>query len=173
MIEMNECKNKHYQQLVPQSLYVNEPTQSIQKDDETLRIDAFRQTFLNFTHEYKGMSAKKEPSFNRMISVIENIKPAADTEFFAHSFASNEVIPSDFTMSDLNAADSSKRSFIRGRSETTEANDEEEQVLQLGYKKGRKVAIERIRGYDKEIVETDKKLAGLEALLSPSNTTVH
>ncbi|KAI8915969.1 hypothetical protein EDD86DRAFT_197318 [Gorgonomyces haynaldii] len=161
--ECNDLKNQHFHQTLPALLY------SIQKEDESNRIENVRATLQQMLEAFKNRNTKMEPILTRVLATVSAIKGNQDTAMFASRMSSKELPPEDLDLKDTVSLDNQKRSIIRGGEKIADT-DEEKEITTLGYKKGRKRAVDRIRSLDREIEETQKQESGFEALLEVSKS---
>ncbi|KAJ8327162.1 hypothetical protein BDV3_000285 [Batrachochytrium dendrobatidis] len=162
MIQSNELKNKHFDEILPNLL---DCIQGADMDNRT----TFCQTALrNYVDFNISNGPKVEKSYQLMSDTVNNINGKADMELFIRSFQSNDPLPKDFFMSDTQETENSKKTFLRGLSKTREDTYEdqiEDQIVVLPAKQGRKKAVDRAKIHEKEVAEVEKKRQGIESLI--------
>ncbi|KAJ3412359.1 Formin-binding protein 1 [Chytridiales sp. JEL 0842] len=164
--DTNEKKTKHFTVVLPTLL--NE----IQSEDENHRIRATK-VALNKYHE---LLASIQPGIDAGLENIsvafQKISAEYDSQIFVSSLRTGDSVPEDYVFEEKAVArdgNLKRAGSVRSGSAKSPPDVEHESddaILSESPKKGRKLAADRVKQMEKEVVELEKKKQAVESLLS-------
>ncbi|KAI8833720.1 hypothetical protein BC829DRAFT_407717 [Chytridium lagenaria] len=159
MTETNNLKNKLYRITIPNIL------DEVQKEDESSRISISKIGLVT----YYELLAAQQPGIigclESMNNVFQLINAEYDSDLFIKMMRTGTPLPADYAFDEKVAVKdfTARRPTTRSRSES---KDDDETIFALPGKKGRKLAADKVKIYDKEISEAERKKQGVETLIS-------
>ncbi|KAJ3117402.1 hypothetical protein HK098_006256 [Nowakowskiella sp. JEL0407] len=166
--ETNELKNKHYTELLPAVL------DKFQTDDETERIDFARTHLMKYAEICLTQIPTETQSLESMKATFNTINSQYDSELFIKMMRTGCEIPPDYefqqkalvgAISPKKPSSSFGKTLTKSPSKLTPDDNIEDAILAIPGNKGKKKANERIKVLDKEVIECEKKLHGLESMM--------
>ncbi|KAJ3109623.1 Formin-binding protein 1 [Phlyctochytrium planicorne] len=157
--DTNNLKNKLYRITIPNVL------DEIQKDDENTRVTVSK---IGFTTYYELLAAQQPGivgCLDSMNSVFQLINAEYDSDLFIKLMKTGTELPADYVFDEKVAVKdfTAKRSHSRSKSE---AKDDDDAILALPPKKGRRLAADRVKSLEKDLAEAERKRQGVETLIS-------
>lgn len=171
--ETNLKKKVYYNETIPMLL------DSIQENDETNRIDFTKSMFLNYADIHNlNLIPQISISIEQMCKTFQTISSKYDSDMFIKLIKNNEGHPMDYEFEEKVETDSIsglKRNILprlpirpnSGHSRTNSQNNDnsiEDDIIQKNDKFSKKKALDRIKQLEKDIVELDKKMEGINLL---------
>ncbi|RKO93298.1 hypothetical protein BDK51DRAFT_34406, partial [Blyttiomyces helicus] len=162
LVETNVKKDRYYKETIPAILNV------MQEGDENNRV-AFVKTTLS---KYSQVLGEQQPgiksSIDGMADIFANISGKYDSDLFVKLMRSGEPFPADFQFEEkpLKEFSATRKPTTRGLTSSRDQMDDkqEDAIISMPAKQGRKKAMERIKTLDKDLVEIEKKRNGLDTL---------
>ncbi|KAJ3283333.1 Formin-binding protein 1 [Rhizoclosmatium sp. JEL0117] len=190
IVETNAKKQTHFLEFLPQVLT------DIQTDDENFRIRATRTALQKYYEFYSSLIPMYIEGLEEMSTVFGNVNADSDTQFaIACLRIDDEYPPADFgfeeraSARDANfkkpgslkvaAALGGAAAVVGGVASTAHSRsgteslldvDDDDTILTAPPKKGRSLAVTRIKSFDKEITDATAKLSAVESLLAVVST---
>ncbi|KAI8834575.1 hypothetical protein BJ741DRAFT_609433 [Chytriomyces cf. hyalinus JEL632] len=165
LAELNTKKNETYMQTLPNLL-----TQ-VSKHDHEIRFKAFEATFRYYFTATSDMQPLFQSGLDAMNTVSGAMNIHHDQETFVRLLKSGEPVPPDFAFEEKVSGacgfEITGRRLLRSPSALRfERDDAGPEVLcAQPHKQGKKPALDKLKVYDREQVELQKKLESLETLL--------
>ncbi|KAI9346001.1 hypothetical protein DFJ73DRAFT_960662 [Zopfochytrium polystomum] len=178
MAATNKSKNKFFKTTLPSIL------ENIQTDDESLRTEPVRAALAKYYDLVAGAGRSTAQALEATNAVFAAVSAAADSEHTVRLLRSpaagggggvgdavGAAVPADFRFeekADLSDFLGSKRNAAS--SSPTKAfeadDDEDESIVRLGGKKGRKLAVDRIKVLEREGQDAERRIQALDSLLA-------
>ncbi|KAJ3239471.1 Formin-binding protein 1 [Chytriomyces hyalinus] len=165
LADLNTKKNETYMQIVPNLL------NQVCKHDHEIRFKAFETTFRYYFTATSDMQPHFQSGLDAMNTVSGAMNIHHDQETFVRLLKSGEPVPPDFVfeekVSGAGGFEITGRRLLRSPSALRFERDEAgpEVLCTQPHKQGKKPALDKLKVYDKEQVELQKKLESLETLL--------
>ncbi|KAJ3410801.1 hypothetical protein HDV05_003230 [Chytridiales sp. JEL 0842] len=162
MRETNEKKNKLFREFIPSIL--NE----LQADDENHRVNLIKNSFAKYYELSNEVLPKTQKGLEAMNTVFETISPQYDRDLLVKQIKSAEGVPADYQFEEKGAANDFAAKG-RQRSPSEKADNDDEIFALPDKRKGRRMAVDRIKILDRELVDLEKKRQAVEVLLGVYN----
>ncbi|KAI9097210.1 hypothetical protein DFS34DRAFT_694611 [Phlyctochytrium arcticum] len=162
--QTNAAKDKFYMETLPNMLDI------IQSKDEQNRVAFIKTCFLRYSDLLQGQLPSVSRAIQSMVEIFDKITPNYDSATFIKMSQTHAPYPQDFTFEERALAPSAMknktvtRQFTKGNAELDDSK--EDAIIVLPPKQGKKKATERIKVLDKDLAEVEKRLAGVETLIS-------
>ncbi|TPX44980.1 hypothetical protein SeMB42_g04148 [Synchytrium endobioticum] len=158
IVETNDKKNKHYQEQLPAILDV------IQRDDEANRIAVAKELFSKYAEIESAQIPTVTMSTQSMASTFQTISPRYDTDLFVKLMRTGDPAPPDYTFEGI-----ATESVLKAFAKTAKAEPNlEESIMTLPSRKGRKLALERLKTLDENHRDLERRRQGYHTLLAVS-----
>ncbi|KAI8842812.1 hypothetical protein BJ741DRAFT_591958 [Chytriomyces cf. hyalinus JEL632] len=173
IVETNEKKTRHFSTFLPTVL--NE----VQTDDENFRIRATKVALMKYYELYSSVIPMYIDGLEAMSGVFEVVSAEVDSQGLVSVMKTDdEFPPADYAFEEKALARDGnfKRpglqkagAHARVATEPLLDTDDDESLMSQPPKKGRKLAADRVKVFDKDIGDAEKKLQAVETLLSVCN----
>jgi hypothetical protein len=160
-VDANSKKSIHFKETLPSTL------DTIQKDDEELRITFLRASLKKYFEVISNPLPIINESIKSLASFIDNIDPSIDSEGFASSLNTSEDVPLDSEIFEFGETDRERKKVLQGLSKFSVEKEslQDDRILLMTSKEGRKRAVERVKQLEKDKLELEKRKTSLDIVL--------
>ncbi|KAI9325314.1 hypothetical protein DFJ73DRAFT_869932 [Zopfochytrium polystomum] len=164
--ETNEKKNNHYTNFLPNIL------RDVQTNNENFNIRATRVALVKYHELLSTVIPTTIEGHENLSAAVQQMSAERDSELLISNLKTDEPVPPDYLFEEKASAKdmtvkrpATARTLARTESERLMDKDDDDTILAMPPKKGRRAAVERIKALERDQYDLEKKRQAVELLL--------
>ncbi|KAI9325204.1 hypothetical protein DFJ73DRAFT_870369 [Zopfochytrium polystomum] len=164
--ETNEKKNNHYTNFLPNIL------RDVQTNNENFNVRATRVALVKYHELLSTVIPTTIEGHENLSAAVQQMSAERDSELLISNLKTGEPVPPDYLFEEKASAKdmtvkrpATARTLARTESERLMDKDNDDTILAMPPKKGRRAAVERIKALERDQYDLEKKRQAVELLL--------